>query len=90
MTLNEALDVFGSNGWHTQTVCENYAVVAYDDGGNLARSFDRNRGGSGLARASLTIGPDGVIRSNLLSKWTTNGLHWIRYLSAKRHLREAQ
>lgn len=89
MKLTEAVDLFGANGWVTQTVCENYAVMAYDDGGELARSFDRKRG-RGSARVSLIVQPDGTIESRLLSKATTNTISWIRYRSARKQLRTLQ
>lgn len=90
MTLDDAMALWRSHGWRMESRhADWYAVMVYDDGGNFARSMDRNRG-RGFARATLYAGPDGHVETRLLSKATTDPLHWIRYLTAKRHTRTAQ
>jgi hypothetical protein len=84
MNLNDALEIASANGWKAQHIGERHAVITYDDGGMFARSMDRKRGGSGLARASITEKPDGTVKTKLLSKFTTNALHWARYGALKK------
>lgn len=82
MTLVEAVHLWRMHGWLVEERGIRGAIMIYDDGGWAARAFDRQRG-KGYARAALYIDIDGRVRCRLLSKWTTNGLHWIRYLTMK-------
>lgn len=90
MMLDDAVALWRSHGWRME--CRHadwYAVMVYDDGGNLARSIDRERG-RGFARATLYAAADGRVECRLLSKATTNLLHWVRYATMKRHTKSAQ
>lgn len=86
--LSEAIRVANMNGWQVQHIGQGYVTVVYDDGGSIARAFDRNRG-RGLARATIMEkNRDGSLSTKLLSKWTTNLLHWIRYAQLKKAVNE--
>ena len=90
MTLDDAMALWRSHGWRMEyRHADWYAVMVYDDGGSIARSIDRDRG-RGFARATLYATADGRVQCRLLSKATTNLLHWHRYLTARRHTRTAQ
>lgn len=80
MNLAEAVDVWTARGWCLEARRPDVAVLIYDDRGLWVQLLDRRRSHGG--RAALYVDDDGWIRSRLLSKCTTDLLHWVRYLGA--------
>jgi hypothetical protein len=82
MNLAEAVDAWTARGWHLEARRPDVAVLVYDDRGQWIQLLDHRRSHRG--RAALYVGDDGRVRSRLLSKFTTDPLHWLRYLGAAR------
>lgn len=87
MTLDQAISLLHANGWVLETRAGDVAILTYEDRGAFTQLLDDRRARS--ARISVSH-HEGRISTRLLSKATTDVLHWVRYRRARKLIQEAQ